>query len=88
MKISELLEKLITKKFYANKEDIENKLNVFYAMNKISDEDYSNLVLKLEEVYAPENNEITEITEEQSEVEITSTPEVTETEVENENPKS
>ncbi len=53
MRISELLEKLITKKFYANKEDIENKLNIFYAMSKISDEDYTNLVLKLEEVYAP-----------------------------------
>ena len=52
MNIATLLEKLITKKYYANKEDIENKLNVFYAMSKISDEEYSNLTLKVEEVYA------------------------------------
>mgnify|MGYP006872106856 FL=1 len=51
MNIATLLEKLITKKYYANKEDIENKLNVFYAMSKISDEEYSNLILKVEEVY-------------------------------------
>lgn len=47
-----LLENLIAKKYYTNKEDIENKLNVFYAMNKITDEEYSNLTLKVEEVYA------------------------------------
>lgn len=51
MNIATLLEKLIVKKYYANKEDIENKLNVFYAMSKISDEEYSNLTLKVEEVY-------------------------------------
>ena len=52
MNIATLLEKLIVKKYYANKEAIENKLNVFYAMNKITDEEYSNLTLKVEEVYA------------------------------------
>lgn len=52
MNIETLLEKLIVKKYYASKEDIENKLNVFYAMSKISDEEYSNLTLKVEEVYA------------------------------------
>lgn len=51
MNIATLLEKLIVKKYYANKEEIENKLNVFYAMSKISDEEYSNLILKVEEVY-------------------------------------
>ena len=61
MNIATLLEKLIEKKYYANKEDIENKLNVFYAMSKISDEDYSNLTLKVEEVYAVvEDAEVTE----------------------------
>lgn len=49
----ELLEKLIAKKYYENKEDIENKLNIFFAMNKITDEEYSNLTLKAEEMYAP-----------------------------------
>lgn len=67
MRISDLLFKLIEKKYYAEKEQIENKLNIFYAMNKISDEEYSSLVLKVEEVYveAIENTEETDnITEE------------------------
>lgn len=51
-----LLENLIAKKYYTNKEEIENKLNVFYAMSKISDEEYSNLTLKVEEVYAVEED--------------------------------
>lgn len=67
MNIATLLEKLITKKYYANKEDIENKLNVFYAMSKISDEEYSNLTLKVEEVYAVVED--TEVTEEVAESE-------------------
>lgn len=50
--IVELLEKLINKKYYEDKEIIENKLNVFYAMNKITDEEYSNLTLKADEAYA------------------------------------
>lgn len=37
---------------YSNeKADIENKLNVFYAMNKISDEEYSELTLQVEDTY-------------------------------------
>lgn len=56
-----LLENLIAKKYYTNKEEIENKLNVFYAMSKISDEEYSNLTLKVEEVYTVvEDTEVTE----------------------------
>lgn len=62
MRISDLLLKLIEKKYYEKKEQIENKLNIFYAMNKISDEEYSSLVLKVEEVYveAIENTEETD----------------------------
>lgn len=63
MNIATLLEKLIEKKYYANKEDIENKLNVFYAMSKIPDEDYSNLTLKVEEVYAVEEQPAEEVEE-------------------------
>ena len=47
----ELLKKLIEKKYYENKEEIQNKLNVFYAMSKITDEEYSDLTLQTEEVY-------------------------------------
>lgn len=67
MNIATLLEKLIVKKYYANKEDIENKLNVFYAMSKITDEEYSNLTLKVEEVYTVVED--TEVTEEVAESE-------------------
>ena len=58
--IVQLLEKLIAKKYYDSKETIENKLNVFYAMNKLTDEEYSNLTLKVDEVYT----EVIETTEE------------------------
>ena len=46
-----LLNNLIEKKFYKNKEEIQNKLDVFYAMSKISDEEYTALTLKVEDVY-------------------------------------
>ncbi|MEE1379668.1 MAG: hypothetical protein U0K52_04490 [Clostridia bacterium] len=55
--ITELLKRLITKKYYKEKADIENKLNVFYAMSKITDEEYSELTLLVEDTY-------TEVTEE------------------------
>ena len=51
MNIATLLENLITKKYYENKAEIQNKLDVFYAMSKISDEEYTNLTLKVEDVY-------------------------------------
>lgn len=51
MNIATLLENLVTKKYYENKAEIQNKLDVFYAMSKISDEEYTNLTLKVEDVY-------------------------------------
>jgi hypothetical protein len=61
--ITELLKRLITKKYYKEKADIENKLNVFYAMSKISDEEYSDLTLLVEDTYIEieETEENTEI---------------------------
>lgn len=61
--IVELLKRLITKKYYKEKADIENKLNVFYAMSKISDEEYSDLTLLVEDTYIEieETEENTEI---------------------------
>ena len=52
--IANFLENLINQKYYKNKEKIENKLNVFYAMDKITDEEYSALTIKAEEVYKVE----------------------------------
>lgn len=63
--ITELLKKLIVKKYYKEKADIENKLNVFYAMSKITDEEYSELTLLVEDTYK-EDDEI-EVTNEEAE---------------------
>lgn len=70
MNIATLLENLIIKKYYENKAEIQNKLDVFYAMSKISDEEYTNLTLKVEDVYkvieeTVENTEDTVESEEQ-----------------------
>jgi len=61
--IVELLKKLIVKKYYKEKTDIENKLNVFYAMSKISDEEYSELTLLVEDTYTEPVENIEEATE-------------------------
>lgn len=65
--IVELLKKLIVKKYYKEKADIENKLNVFYAMSKISDEEYSELTLLVEDTYieVEETEEVIENAEEE-----------------------
>ena len=61
MQIAKLLENLINKKFYEKKEGIQNKLDVFYAMSKITDEEYTTLTLKVEEVYTIPALEVEEI---------------------------
>ena len=60
MQISKLLENLINKKLYEKKEEIQNKLDVFYAMSKITDEEYTTLTLKVEEVYTEQQIELLE----------------------------
>ena len=57
-----LLNNLIEKKYYSEKLGIQNKLDVFYAMSKISDEDYTSLTLKVEELYKVAVTEATEVT--------------------------
>ena len=49
--ITTLLNKLIDKKYYEEKQDIVDKCSVFFAMNVINETDYSNMMLKIEEVY-------------------------------------
>ncbi len=61
MQISKLLENLINKKFYKNKEEANAKLAVFYAVNQINDEEYTALTLKVEEVYTIPDLEVEEI---------------------------
>lgn len=66
--IVELLKRLITKKYYKEKTDIENKLNVFYAMSKITDEEFAELTLLVEDTYVDledSTEEVVENTEEE-----------------------
>ena len=49
--ITTLLNKLIDKKYYEEKQDIIDKCSVFFAMNVINETDYANMMLKIEEIY-------------------------------------
>lgn len=51
--IKKLMTNLITKKFYATKDEAITKLDVYFAMSRISEEEYAELVMLAEEVYAP-----------------------------------
>lgn len=48
------MQKLINKRFYANAEEAQTKLDVFYACNRISDDEYTELTSLVEEVYGNE----------------------------------
>jgi hypothetical protein len=48
------MENLINKKFYNTKDEAVAKLDVYFAMNRISEEEYATLALLAEEVYAQE----------------------------------
>lgn len=52
--IVKLMENLINKKFYDTKDGAVAKLDVYFAMNRISEEEYATLALLAEEVYAQE----------------------------------
>ena len=52
--IVKLMTNLIEKKFYDTKDEAVSKLDVYFAMNRISEEEYATLTLLAEEVYAPQ----------------------------------
>lgn len=52
--IVKLMENLINKKFYGTKDEAVAKLDVYFAMNRISEEEYATLALLAEETYAQE----------------------------------
>lgn len=52
--IVKLMENLINKKFYDTKDEAIAKLDVYFAMNRISEEEYATLALIAEETYAQE----------------------------------
>ena len=45
------MKKLISKKFYKTAEIAQNKLDVFYACNRLSDDEYTELTTLVVEVY-------------------------------------
>lgn len=49
-----LMTNLINKKFYGTKDEAIAKLDVYFAMNRISEEEYATIALLAEEVYAQE----------------------------------
>ena len=46
-----VMKRLIEKKFYKTAEDAQNKLDVFYACNRLTDEQYTELTTLIEETY-------------------------------------
>ena len=49
--IIRMMQNLINKKFYGAKEEAIEKLDVYFAMNRISEEEYMDLVMLAEEMY-------------------------------------
>lgn len=49
--IVRMMQNLINKKFYGAKEEAVEKLDVYFAMNRISEEEYMDLVMLAEEMY-------------------------------------
>lgn len=49
--IVKMMTNLINKKFYDGKDEAIEKLDVYFAMNRISEEEYMELVMLAEEMY-------------------------------------
>ena len=49
--MSIIMENLINNKYYATKEEVEKKLNVFFAFNVVTEEDYTRLMELTESKY-------------------------------------
>ena len=48
-----LMTNLINRQFYATKDEAVSKLDVYYAMNRIGEEDYTKLVMLADSAYNP-----------------------------------
>ena len=51
--IIKLMTNLINKKFYDTEEEAIAKLDVYFAMNRISEEEYAEMAMLAESVYKP-----------------------------------
>lgn len=45
------MKRLITRKFYKNADEAQNKLDVFYAVNRLTDEQYTELTELVQTTY-------------------------------------
>ena len=61
--VVKLMTNLINKKFYDSKDEAIAKLDVYFAMNRITDEEYAELALLAETVYEPVDSVFEEETE-------------------------
>ena len=46
------MKRLITRQFYNTAEEAQNKLDIFYAVNRLSDEQYTELTSLVTETYS------------------------------------
>ena len=46
------MKRLIARKFYKTADEVQNKLDVFYAVNRVSDEQYTELTSLVTETYS------------------------------------
>ena len=46
------MKRLISRKFYKTADEAQNKLDVFYAVNRLSDEQYTELASLVAETYS------------------------------------
>lgn len=53
-----LMQNLINKKFYSTKEEVYEKLDVYFALNRIDDSEYAELALLTEELYFVEEPDV------------------------------
>ena len=61
--ITEFLKRLIIKKYYKEKAEIDEKLNVFYAMGKITKEEFTELTMLLNDTYIEVEDSTEEVIE-------------------------
>lgn len=52
---------LIGRKFYKTAEQAQKKLDVFYAVNRLTDEEYTELTALVETVYGADETEDSEV---------------------------
>lgn len=60
--VVKLMTNLINKKFYDSKDEAIAKLDVYFAMNRLSEDEYAELALLAESVYEPDEPVVEEET--------------------------